>query len=242
MSGQYVIYPLHLGTTIRDNAAAEFLKNPGEKINLPVLAYYVTNGRDRILVDNGGDPADGLRHMPYYQEEEQFPDRQLARLGVKCEDIPTVILTHLHWDHSYNNHLFPGAKFYVQKKELQYAAAPLPVQSHLYDQKVIFQTKYEIIDGDAEIMDGIRVMLTPGHSKGSQTVLVDTEAGVYAICGDFVNTYKCWESSPKIVNGLHTDIEIYYEYYEKLEKRCDHVLPGHDLRVLEHKCYPPPKN
>lgn len=242
MAEKFVIYPLHLGTVFRDNSAAEFLKNPGQQYNMPTLAYLVSNGRDNILVDNGGDPADGVVHMPYYQEPDNFLDKQLGKLGLSFGDIPTVILTHLHWDHSYNNHLFPQAKIYVQKKELQYAAAPLAVHSHLYYQAHIFKTKYEILDGDTEIRPGLRVILTPGHSEGSQSVLVDTEDGVYAICGDFVNTYKCWESNPRIVNGLHTDLETYYKSYDKLARHCDHVLPGHDLRVLEHKRYPPPKN
>src|SRR3972149_878825 len=60
---------------------------------------------------------------------EQRPLAALARLGIRPEDIDIVINTHLHWDHCYNNHLFPRATIYAQRAELQYAIAPLPLHT-----------------------------------------------------------------------------------------------------------------
>ena len=237
--GKYKIYPLRVGTTIRERSNVEFQKDAGTTIELPVIVYYATDGEHKILCDTGGDPADGVKHMPYYQEADEFCDKQLAKLGVSCDEIDTVFLTHAHWDHSSNNHLFKNAKIYVQKEELRYAAAPLPIHKKLYNQQVVFGTEYVILDGDVDnILPGVSVILTPGHSEGSQSILFDTEQGIYAVTGDLINTYRCWESEPKIVNGLHTDIGVFYKSYEKLEKRCDHVLPGHELKVFEHSVYP----
>ena len=47
----------------------------------------------------------------------------------------------------------------------------------------------DLLDGDAEITDGIRVIVTPGHSPGSQAVLVDTESGLFVIAGDTIAHY-----------------------------------------------------
>ena len=222
----FKIYPISLGRTVRAG------------LETPILSYYVTDGTNRIVVDTGGIPADGVCHMPYYQEADETLDQKLLSMGVSLDSVNMVILTHLHWDHMSNNHLFPNAKFYVQKAELQYAVAPIPIHIPAYDLQLIFKTKYEILDGDEEIIPGLSVLLVPGHSPGSHCVIVDTEAGKYAIAGDFINQYECWESNPRICGNVHTDLVAYYESFKKLEKACDFILPGHDYKVLEHKVYP----
>ena len=235
---KFTIYPLIVGVNTRDRSQLAYQLDPGVKCDSPTICWYLTDGTRKVMVDNGGDPADGVKHMPYTQTEDQLPERALRNIGVDPEEIDTVILTHLHWDHANNNHLFPNAKFYVQKKELQYCVAPVTGHEKIYDLDIIFKTKYEIVDGDVEIMPGISVTLTPGHTDGSQTVLVDTEEGLYGIVGDLFNLYVCWESTPRIINGLHTCVQTCYDSYAKLEKLNATLLPGHDFRVLEKKCYP----
>jgi glyoxylase-like metal-dependent hydrolase (beta-lactamase superfamily II) len=235
---KFNIYPLLVGVNIRDRSQLAYQLDPGIKCESPMICWYLTDGSRKVMVDTGGDPPDGVKHMPYKQTEDQLPERALRNIGVDPREIDTVVLTHLHWDHANNNHLFPNAKFYVQKKELQYCVAPVMGHEKIYDLDVIFRTKYEIVDGDARIMEGISVILTPGHTDGSQTVLVDTEGGLYAIVGDLFNLYVCWESAPKIINGLHTSVQTCYDSYAKLEKLKAVPLPGHDFRVFEKKSYP----
>lgn len=234
----FKIYPLLVGVNVRDRSQLAYQLDPGVKTESPMICWYLTDGKRKVMVDTGGDPPDGVKHMPYTQTEDQLLDRALARKGVDPKDIDTVILTHLHWDHANNNHLFPNAKFYVQKKELQYCVAPVTGHEKIYDLPIIFQTKYEIVDGDAEILDGISVTLTPGHTDGSQTVLVQTEKGLHGLVGDLFNLYICWESNPRIINGLHTSVQTCYDSYAKLEKLNAFLLPGHDFKVLEKECYP----
>lgn len=236
--GKFTLYPLHLGTITRRKSLMAFNLDPEKFIDLPVIAWYLTDGQKKILVDTGGPVPDGVHYMPYTQTEEQRLDRQLQKVGVTPEEIESVILTHLHWDHSSNNHLFPQAKFYVQKAELQYAVAPIPPQINSYDLPLIFQTKYEILDGDTQFTDGIELILTPGHSPGSQTVLVDTEKGVYALTGDLLNLIECWNMSPKVPNGWHVDLADCYRSFDKVEKRADVVMPGHEPTILDHPRYP----
>jgi len=235
----FKIHPICLGRTIRDKSfGPAYGKNPGLQLETPILAWYVTDGVNKIMVDTGGVPSDGVHKMPYYQEKNEFLEIKLAELGVDPKEIKTVILTHLHWDHMSNNHLFPNAKFYVQKAELQYAVAPIPIHEGHFDLELIFKTKYEVVDGDLDILEGISLLMTPGHTPGSQTVILQTEAGRYAITGDFIALYECWESKPYIAGGIHTDLVEYYESFRKLEKACDFVLPGHEYKVLEHQEYP----
>ena len=224
---KFKIHPMQLGRTVRPD--------PGET---PILSYYLTDGVNKIVVDTGGTPADGVCHMPYFQDKEDNLEFRLGQIGVKPDDINIVILTHLHWDHAANNTLFKNAKFYVQREELHYAIAPTNViPEDSFDLPQIIKTKYEILDGDDDIIPGISVILVPSHTPGCQVVLVETENGVYA-CGDLINQYDWWERTPKKAGGIHVDLAAYYRSYHKLEKCCDFILPGHDYRVLEHDFYP----
>lgn len=224
----YKIYPMKLGRTVRPG--------PGET---PILAYYVTDGNVKIVVDTGGVAADGVVHMPYYQDPEDNLTYRLGQLGVSPDDVDLVILTHLHWDHAANNQLFKNAKFYCQREDLHYAIAPtnvIPWDS--FDLETLVKTKYEILDGDDDIIPGISVLHVPSHTPGCQCVMVDTEDGLYAICGDFINLYDWWESTPKKAGAIHVDLAAYYRSFRKLERTGAKILPGHDYRVLEHECYP----
>ena len=237
MTGKYSIYPLHLGDLVRQKSNIAYMREPGMKITFPVIAFYLTDGNSKILVDNGGSAPDH-RYQPYTRTPDQEPSVVLRRLGVEPSGITDVILTHLHWDHAGNNALFPNAKFYVQRSELQYAVAPLVIHQTSYDYDLVFKTKYEVLDAEEEILPGISVITTPGHSPGSQSVIVDTIAGRYLIAGDLIGLYECYESNPMIVNGIHTDLIAYYKSLAKV-KACNCILlPGHDPLVLQHAVYP----
>ena len=86
--------------------------------------------------------------------------------------------------------------------------------------------------GDTILFPGIRLVLTPGHSKGSQCVIVDTIDGEVGITGDLIPTYENWEADPKIPNGGNYDIEIITKSVEKIGHLCKKILPGHDNKVL----------
>ena len=115
----YKIYPLNLGTITRAKSQLVSTDKSGEIIDIPILAWYLTDGNKKIVVDTGGIAPDGIHFMPYVRTEEQTLRAQLERLGVRSEEIDMVILTHLHWDHSGCMDIFPNAKFYVQRAELE---------------------------------------------------------------------------------------------------------------------------
>lgn len=237
----YTIAPLNLGTITRDTSSMAYMTNPGVKVVLPVFAWLVRGGGRNILVDTGGIEPDGVRFTPYTREASQELPNVLKTHGLSCDDIDTVVLTHLHWDHASQNHLFTKAKIYVQAREMRYAVTPLPCQTKSYDAKQIFRSEYTIIDGDFQLFDGIFLALTPGHSPGSQCVLVDTAGGKYCIAGDLVNFHSCWTSTPRIANGFHTNLFEVYASFDKVEKFGATMLFAHERDVLNHKVYPPQK-
>lgn len=234
----YQIYPLHLGTITRPKAQLVSTDRSGAILDIPILAWYITDGQKKILVDTGGIEPDGIHFAPYVRPADQRLDAALSRLGVSGADIDIVILTHLHWDHSGCLNIFPNAEFFVQREELHYAIDPIPAHKNNYDLQRIFSVNYTILDGDAQITDGVSVVLSPGHSNGHQCVLVDTEEGPYLILGDMVNLLEAWEAVPPVANGYHVSLLDYHRSFQKLKQIPAKVLPGHDPDVLRHPVYP----
>lgn len=234
---QYVIYPLRLGTITRDKSNMTFMRNQGKIEEYPLTAWYVTDGSRKIVVDTGGCAPD-RRYQPYVRTPDQELDAQFTKLGVDCGEITDVILTHLHWDHAGGNHFFKNAVFYIQRAELQYAAAPLEIHRQSYDLPLIFRTEYRMLNGDQELFEGISVIVTPGHSPGSQCVLVATAAGPHLIAGDLVGLYECYECDPMLCSSFHTDLIAYYDSLHRVKRLGMRVLPGHEWKVFERERYP----
>jgi len=72
---------------------------------------------------------------------------------------------------------------FVQKAEIEFARNPHVTQARYYDKELIEGLNFEIIDGDRQIIDGIRVLLTPGHTPGGQSVAIETPKGTAIITG-----------------------------------------------------------
>ena len=89
-------------------------------------------------------------------------------------DIGLVINTHLHFDHCGQNAVFAHAPCYVQRAELARAERE---SRELYDWFGFANARFELLDGDAEILPGLSVLATPGHTAGHQCVLVRTGDG-----------------------------------------------------------------
>jgi N-acyl homoserine lactone hydrolase len=249
---QFTIIPLRVGLFKGiERSNLTYQMNAGEKMVAPVI-MYVIKGRDKvILVDTG--PSDeewaAKYHHGLIQTEEMKPVTALKNIGIKPEDIELIVNTHLHWDHSFNNHLFPKAKIYVQRKEMQYAIAPLPPHWVFYEsyqlglkpQWLKAMERIEAVDGDRELVPGIQLVTLPGHTPGFHGVLVNTAKGQGLIASDCCGLFANWQGSglhKHIPSGIHYSLSDYYKTFEKMEKICDFILPGHDPEVFNQTEYP----
>lgn len=246
------IHPLDLGTLVDfDKSIFTLRHNQGVKLDVPCLAYLIQGGRKAILVDTGPCNADfAVRyHRTLRKEPAQEVPNALGKLGVPPDQIDLVILTHLHWDHCFNLEHFPNASFVVQKKELEYAAAPLPADRGPYEAFIpgIRPPWMEVfgritpVEGDVEIVEGVRLLHLPGHTPGFQGVSVETGEGPWVIAGDTIPLFENWgkdATSPKTPGGIYQDLFSYYDTLERLKTFGDKILPGHDPRVLDHSEYP----
>ncbi len=251
----YTIKPLHLGElTGYEKSMHTYRIDYGVKLDSPFMAFLVQGDGRNILVDTGPKDMERVKkyhgHIQANLPEEKTLIKLLAGQNLVPEDIDFIICTHLHWDHCQNNDCFPGKKVYVQKREVRYAIDPLKAHYSTYEAPAaglvpiwaVAGNQLEIIDGDMEIVPGIDVFLTPGHTPGSQCVRINTADGLYLIAGDTINLYENWIGNGQddhILSGIHVDLAAFEASYAKLDKmEFKEVIPSHDMKVLEHAVYP----
>lgn len=230
-------------------------------IVIPYLGFYLTDGKYKVLVDNGinkkyivdgkawaGRPASG---------GEEDVVKELKRISVEPSEIQYVIYTHLHNDHVGNCHLFPDAFHVFQNAEWKELLDPLPSMKIRgdFDESIVpvlKGLKTQRVVGDFEYLPGLHLMLTPGHTAGSQCIIVDTEKGKYLLSGDtihmrhiaygYLTTLQLMDGSvisvtpaPKAWDEIAPSSLVYdhYAWYESIYKikalfpNPEYVLTGH---------------
>ena len=239
---QWTIAPLVLATGVVERSLTVFHRDYGIKKEGPVVAWLLTNGDRKIMVDTGiFSPSDTSDRLGVFSRSpEQRLEAQLSRFNTVPSEISLVINTHLHSDHCGGNGYFSRARFIAQKREMDYAKHPLPVTVHDYGVE-ISESDFDLVDGDAEITPGIKVILTPGHTAGGQAVLVETALGLYVIAGDTVPHFENMDvpaDEPFWPTGLYIDLRELYESLDRLKSLGGFILPGHDMAVLKKNTYP----
>jgi len=238
----WTISPLLLATAEVDRSQGLLYRDVGVKVDSGVLAFLLRNGETKLLVDSGVcGGTESPQFLRYFNRTlEQTLEAQLARFGTVTDEIGVIINTHLHIDHCAGNILCTKARWFVQKREMEYWRSPLRVHKQAYRVELP-EKRFDLLDGDTEILPGIKVMFTPGHSPGSQSVLVDTSEGLYILAGDSIPHFENMnvpDNEPFWPNGIYVNLHEYYETLNKLKGLGGTILPGHDLLVLDRKEYP----
>jgi N-acyl homoserine lactone hydrolase len=175
-----------MGLEIKRLHLASLTGPGGDRGRWPVHGFAVIHPGGAVLVDTGvGGPQDVLDD---WQVVNVAAADALADHGLSPADITLVINTHLHFDHCGQNAVFKHAPFYVQRTELARARREA---SDLADWFDFAGARFELLDGDAEILPGLSVVTTPGHTAGHQSVLVDTGDGAQELLiGDAAYTSR----------------------------------------------------
>jgi N-acyl homoserine lactone hydrolase len=149
----------------------------------PVHGFVVTHPGGAALVDTGcGGPDEVLND---WRVVNRSVAAALAGLDMTPADIGLVINTHLHFDHCGQNAVFAHAPCYVQRAELDRAQRESP---ELFDWFGFMNARWELLDGDIEILPGLSVITTPGHTVGHQCVVVATDGQADLLIGDAAYT------------------------------------------------------
>ncbi|HLU66078.1 MAG TPA: MBL fold metallo-hydrolase [Kofleriaceae bacterium] len=159
-------------------------------------------GGRRVLVESGnGDKFPPRLKEIYGIDHDRSIELALREIGVEPESIDVVVLTHLHFDHvggctrktaSGVEPVFRRARHVVQEAELDAALHPHERNraSYLPDnlEPLMAAGLIETVRGEAEVVPGVRVLPTPGHSRGHQSVLIDGGGEKALFLGDVVPT------------------------------------------------------
>jgi N-acyl homoserine lactone hydrolase len=156
---------------------------PGTRAQWPVHGFVVTYPGGAALVDTGVGGPQGLQED--WRVVNVTAAEALAGLDMSPADITMVINTHLHFDHCGQNAVFQHAPFYVQRSELDRARQESADLADWFD---FAGARFELLDGDTEILTGLSVIATPGHTRGHQSVVIRGENGDDLLIGDAAYT------------------------------------------------------
>ena len=147
-----------------------------------MFGFLIDHPSGPILVDTGvGSGHEGIDSL-FRPVHHSLGDALMSH-GVGRGDVTMVINSHLHFDHCGNNRLFPGVPLIAQRSEYELARGP----GHTIPDWVDFEgAEWRPVDGEAEVATGIRVVPTPGHTPGHQSVVVTRFGGVDIIAGQCV--------------------------------------------------------
>ncbi|MBO0848776.1 MAG: N-acyl homoserine lactonase family protein [Pseudonocardia sp.] len=221
-----------------------------EQIDTPQIIFVILGGEHPVVVDTGTPPPEFVRRhhgYDFHRPEHHEPAKVLAGIGVEPGDVHTVINTHLHWDHCGSNDLFTKARFFIQREELHYAVDPAEPNRVAFERVdgltppwMPVLGRIETVTGEAEVEPGITVVPLPGHTPGSQGVLVRTDAGPFLLAGDCIDTYENWRGDgtlEHIPSGSFTNLVDYMDSFRRMEALGAEVIPSHDPLVLERKVF-----
>ena len=127
--------------------------------------------------------------------------KALAQNDLNLSDISLVFLTHCHFDHFYNVSKFANAE--------------------VLDYWGIWKNNL-IRENPGKLNENISIINTPGHSYDSQTMLVKTDSGLVAICGDVY-----WKEDWPVIDDYASGVEELTLSRKKILGIADWVVPGH---------------
>jgi glyoxylase-like metal-dependent hydrolase (beta-lactamase superfamily II) len=184
----------------------------GTRATVPTFGYLILGGDEPVLVDTGFRDPEIMQNlaMEATVTGEQGLDRQLAKHGLRKQDVRWIVHTHLHIDHAGKDHEFPidTTTVVVNRRELEYSVSgimgeqyPADYVKHLVD-RLHTPSALRLLDlelsGPDEIIPGVTCELAGGHTEGSMNVLVETDEGVACICGDVI-----YDIDNQVVNPFH---------------------------------------
>jgi len=242
------IHPLVTSCLALDAGRLTYLRNYGKRKWVLCPFFVILGGAEPVLVDTSASAEamsayrlEPVKHVLHFEEG-------LAGLGLGAQDIRVVIQTHLMYDHCANSKKLPRARFIVQKKELQFASDPHPMFAGAYQRPLFEGLPFDVVEGDADLFPGIRLLFTPGHSPGNQSVAVSTDSGLAIItgfCCTLENFYpeksQAWitDRTPEVIPpGIHTDMLQAYESAVRVKKMADILIPIHDPVMAKKKRIP----
>jgi glyoxylase-like metal-dependent hydrolase (beta-lactamase superfamily II) len=236
----YEIYALKYGE--RDTKTCQFFYRDEEHapLTLHYFVWLILGGPHPVLVDTGflEDDAEKRGIRNYVR-----PSTVVEKVaGVKANNIPMALISHLHYDHWAGHSLFPNAEYWVQKDEVAFWTGPYASKAAFRGSANVEQlarlvplnygTKLKIVDGDREVLPGITVHRVGGHTAGLQIVSVKTKSGTVVLTSDASHFYRNVETGQptQIITSL-PEMLAGFDTINALAGDPGRVVTGHDPEV-----------
>lgn len=236
----FSVYPCRVGFCDSAEPRLFYLGDCGKSVPTVFLFWLLKSPERIVLVDTGFSPELAAQYMPdVVQQPDEHPHKHLERYGVRPDDINLVVATHAHFDHLSDIVLgYPYAKVVLQRREYEFVTnPPHPWFGQMVDHETLRTLKaagpsrFELLDGDGDVVPGISVITTPGHTAGHQSVLVDTARGKAVITADACFTYRHLEED--IGPGFNCSLIDALASLQRIRDTGAIVLPGHDPAIFE---------
>ena len=237
----FAIRYCHRPDAVRADNFYQVVERSEESMPMDYYIWLIRTPEGDIIFDTGftEETANGIG-----RQFIKSPIDSLIELGVDVTTVRTVVLSHLHFDHTGNVHGFPNATFIVQAAEMefwygrhagrgQFIILTRP-QDLAYLAIANRSGRIRIIDGDQQIAPGVSLHLTPGHTPGSQVIRVETAKGPIVLASDTAHYYANIEQDlPHRI--VHTLPKIYdaFDRINELAGSPDRVVAGHDPLVMK---------
>jgi N-acyl homoserine lactone hydrolase len=158
----------------------------------PSYAHAVAHRDGVFLFDNGVGFGNAEVESTFSPRVTSIEDG-LAAHGISLKDITGVANCHLHFDHSGQNGLIPpGVPIFVQRTEWAMVHEPDYTVPEWID---VPGLTYEVLDGEIEVAPGLRLIPTPGHTAGHQSLVLDAADGTVVLAGQAVQSRAEWEGA-----------------------------------------------
>jgi len=122
--------------------------------------------------------------------------------------------------------------YYTHKIELDFCKSPHPLD-HRYDDYFIEGQEFVLVEDGQEIVSGVRVIHSPGHTLGCLSVQITTGEGLAVITGFCCNNENFPTNGPAVCPGVHLDAIAAWESIQKVKEMGGIILPMHDLGLTK---------
>lgn len=220
--------------------------NPADEMNRIELALnclVVHHPHGVVLIDTGIGENLKERFIELYKVDKKHTFKEaLAEQGVVPEDVGYVINTHLHFDHCGGNTIrdgkewvpaFPNARYVVQKLEWEDAVDPNERTQASYLKETFLPIQragqLDLVSEEHEVIPGVKVMRTNGHTRGHQSVLIESDGERAMYFGDLIPT----TSHIRLPYTMGYDLYP-MELVEKKKRILQQAAAEHWLCIFEH--------